>query len=185
MLGMRDIRKGRAVVLEGEPYIVVSAEFLRKQKGRPVVRSLLGHLSTGKTREHTFMQADKVEEASIERAAWQFLYHNGAHYVFMNSQTYDQTELDQSVVGETGTLLLEGQSVEVVLFEGSVVAVELPIKIERKVESAPPGIKGNTSSNVMKEVVIEGGVKIKAPLFVKTGDVIRIDTRTREYVERA
>jgi len=185
MIGLKDIRKGKVIVLDGEPYVVASAEFSRKQQRRPVVRSTIKHLATGKSREHTFMQSDRVEEAAIDRVAWQFLYRNGELCVFMNMQTYDQVELGEDIVGEPARFLLEGQDVEAVLFDGAPVAVELPIKIDRKVESAPPGIKGDTSTNVMKEVVIEGGTKVKAPLFIKAGDSIRIDTRTGEYVERA
>jgi elongation factor P len=185
MLGLKDIRKGKVIVLDGEPYVVASAEFSRKQQRRPVVRSTIKHLATGKSREHTFMQSDRVEEATIDRVAWQFLYRNGASCVFMNMQTYDQVELPEDLVGDAAQFLLEGQDIEAILFEGNPVAVELPIKIDRKVESAPPGIKGDTSTNVMKEVVIEGGAVVKAPLFIKAGDKIRIDTRTGEYVERA
>lgn len=185
MLGMTDIRRGRVVVLEGEPYVVVSAEFLRKQQRRPVMRSTLRHLASGATREHTFMQSDKIEEADVQRAAWQFLFASGDTYTFMDQQTFEQAELPASLVGDATCFMLEGQTVEAVLFKGRPVAVELPIKIDRKVLSAPPGIKGDTSTNVMKEVVIEGGATIKAPLFIKAGDAIRIDTRTGTYVERA
>lgn len=192
VLGMTDVRKGRVVVLDGEPYVVVSAEFLRKQQRRPVMRSTLRHLATGASREHTFMQSDKIAEADVQRVAWQFLYASGETrqdggqaYTFMNEMTFEQIELPAPVVGEAARYLLEGQAVTAVLFDGRPVAVELPIKIERKVISAPPGIKGDTSSNVMKEVEIEGGATVKAPLFIKAGDTIRIDTRTGEYAERA
>lgn len=185
MLKMGDVRKGRVVVLDGQPFTVISAEFLRKQQRRPVVRSLLKHLSTGQTREHTFMQSDKIEEAEVERRSYQFLYRNGELYAFMDKDSFEQQEIEGEIIGETADLLLEGQEVTVLLFEGHPVAVELPIKIERGVIEAPPGIKGDTSTNVMKEVVIEGGAKIKAPLFIKEGDKIRIDTRTGEYVEKA
>lgn len=185
MLGMTDIRKGRVVVLEGEPYVVMSAEFLRKQQRRPVMRSTLRHLASGATKEHTFMQSDKIAEADVERVVCQFLYAAGDTHTFMNQQTFEQFELAARVVGEAAEFLLEGQEVTAVLFEGRPVAVELPIKIDRKVISAPPGIKGDTSSNVMKEVVVEGGTTVKAPLFIKSGDTIRIDTRTGEYAERA
>lgn len=185
MLGMTDIKKGRVVVLDGEPYVVMSAEFLRKQQRRPVMRSRLRHLASGATKEHTFMQSDKIAEADVERVACQYLYAGGDTYTFMNQQTFEQFELLARVVGDAAKLLIEGQEITAVLFEGRPVAVELPIKIDRKVISAPPGIKGDTSSNVMKEVVIEGGVTVKAPLFIKAGDTIRIDTRTGEYAERA
>ncbi len=185
MLGMTDIRRGRVVVLDGEPYVVMSADFLRKQQRRPVMRSSLRHLASGATREHTFMQSDKIAEADVERAAWQFLYASGETYTFMNQQTFEQAELPASLVGDAARFMLEGQTVEVVLFEGRSVSRGRPRKIDRKVISAPPGIKGDTSTNVMKEVVIEGGTTVKAPLFIKAGDTIRIDTRTGEYAERA
>lgn len=184
MLSMNDIRKGVAVVLDDEPYAVVLAEFLKKQQRRPVVRATLKHLRTGRTREHTFMQSDKIQVADIERKPYQFLYVDGGRHVFMDQETYEQVELGDDVVGETAKYFLEGQVVELLLFGGTVVTVDLPIKIERRVTVAPPGIKGDTSTNVMKEVVVEGGARVKAPLFVKEGDVIRIDTRTGDYVDR-
>ncbi len=185
MLSMNDIRKGKMIVLEGEPYVVASAEFLRKQQRRPVMRTILKHVKTGQTKEHSFQQADKVEEADIERKLCQFLYTDGSFYTFMNQETYDQIEMSAADTGDLTQYLLEGQETTIVFFEGKPVMVELPIKIERKVIEAPPGVRGDTSTNVTKDIVIEGGLKMKAPLFIKEGDVIRIDTRSGEYVERA
>lgn len=165
MLNMKEIRKGRVIVLDGEPYLVAAAEFSRKQKSRPVVRAQVKHLKTGKTREHTFMQSDKVEEADLSRRKLQFLYGGENVFVFMDQVSYEQLELPAEIVGGAGRLLLEGQEVEVLLFADEPVTLELPIKIERKVVTAPPGVKGDTSTNVMKEVEIEGGATIKAPLF--------------------
>lgn len=182
---MNDVRKGVAIVLEGEPYLTMSAEFLRKQQRRPVVRATLKHLGTGRVKEHTFMQSDKIMEANIERKPNQFLYADGNKYTFMDQGTYEQAELGQEVVGEMTRFLLEGQEATLLLFDGAPVAVELPIKIDRKVITAPPGVKGDTSTNVMKEIEVEGGVKVKAPLFIKEGDTIRIDTRSGQYLERA
>jgi elongation factor P len=185
MLTMNEVRKGKAIVLEGEPYVVMTADFLKKQQRRPVVRSRLKHLVTGAAREHTFMQADKIEEAAVERKPYQFLYQTNNFFAFMDEETYEQAELPAEVVGDAVKFLLEGQVLEALLFQGKPVAVELPIKIERGVVTAPPGIKGNTSANVMKEVEVEGGAIVRAPLFVKAGDRIVIDTRTGTYVERA
>lgn len=185
MLSMNDIKKGKIVVLEDQPYVVVSSEFSRKQKSRPVMRSVLRHLQTAQTREHTFMQSDRIEEADVIRKSYQFLYKDEAgHFVFMDQSNFEQLELTESDVGEAAVFLVDGQEVGVVLFGERIVSVELPIKIDRSVVSAPPGVRGDTSTNVMKEVVVEGGAKIKAPLFVSEGDVIKIDTRTAEYVER-
>jgi elongation factor P len=184
MLGITDIRKGKVIVLDGEPYAVVSAEFLRKQQRRPVVRSQLRHLRTGAVREHSFQQSDKVPEADVAYQKYQFLYKQGAAFVCMDQTTYEQIELTPELVGEAATYLLEGQEVDVVLFEGTPVSIALPIKIDRKVIESPPGVRGDTSGNVMKDVVIEGGTVVKAPLFVSEGDTIKIDTRSGTYVER-
>ena len=184
MLAMNDIKKGVVVLHEGAPYLVVSAQFSRQQQQRPVMRTTLKNLKTGAVREHSYQQSDRVEPADIERATAQFLYEQAGDYVFMDQQTYEQREIPQDVLGEAGQLLVEGQEVEIASFGGEVVSVDLPIKVERTVVEAPPGIKGDTSTNVMKEVVIEGGAKVKAPLFIKEGDAIRIDTRDGSYVER-
>jgi elongation factor P len=185
MLGMNDVKKGKIVVLENQPYVVVSSQFSRKQKSRPVMRSVLRHLQTAQTKEHTFMQSDRIEEADVDRKKYQFLYKDEAgRFVFMDQASFEQLELREDEVGEAVVLLMDGQEVSVVLFDGKIVNVELPIKVDRAVTSAPPGVKGDTTTNVMKEVIVEGGAKIKAPLFISEGDVIKIDTRTREYVER-
>lgn len=185
MLGLNDIRKGKMVTLDGQPYLVVSAEFLRKQQRKPVVRSILKHVKTGQTREHSFQQSDKVPEADIERKACQYLFKNADRFTFMDLATYDQFELGADALGDLPDYLLEGQSVEILFFEGAPVSVDIPIKVDRKVIEAPPGVRGDTSGNVMKDVTIEGGAKIKAPLFINAGDTIRIDTRSGTYVERA
>ena len=183
---MNDIRKGKIVVMGGQPFVVNSADFLKKQQRRPVMRCVLKNLRTGATKEHTFAQSDRIEEADIRNEEWQYLYADQGRHMFMNQKTYEQVELGEDVVGEdTAKFLLEGQEVTVMLFEGKPAGVELPIKIERTVASAPPGVKGNTSTNVMKDVVLEGGAKVKAPLFVKDGDKIVIDTRTGSYVSKA
>lgn len=185
MLGMNDIKKGRAVVLEGQPFLVMSADFLKKQQRRPVVRAVLKHIKTGQTKEHTFMQSDKVAEAEIERRSFQFLYQDGSGWQLMDPVTYEQVTVSDDVVGGMAKYLIEGQEATLLMFEQQPVALELPIKIDRAVVMAPPGVRGDTSANVMKEVEIEGGTVVKAPLFVEAGDKIRIDTRTGEYVERA
>jgi len=182
---MKDVRKGVAITLEGEPYIVTSSSFMKKQQRRPVMRCVLRNLRTGNTREHTFMQSDKIEEADIGRSHCQFLYKEGEAYMFMDHSTYEQVLVDPDIAGGAALFLLEGQDVQLLMYDGKPVAVELPIKIDREVKEAPPGVRGDTSTNVMKDVVVEGDVTVKAPLFIQTGDKIRIDTRTGEYAERA
>ncbi len=185
MINFSDIRKGVIVELEGQPYVVQSAEFLRKQQRKPVMRTILKHLQTGATKEHSFQPSDKLPEADVDRIDTQFLYREGENYVFMQQATYEQFSIEPVLVGDAAPYLLEGQSAALILFRGKPVVVELPIKIDRTVVEAPPGVRGDTSKNVMQDVTIEGGAKIKAPLFVKEGDRIRIDTRSGTYVERA
>jgi len=184
VLDFNDVRKGKLVVLEGEPYRVTAHQFSRKQQRRPVMKVSLKHLGTSATKEHTFMQSDKIEEADVDRKAMQFLYREGGKLTFMDQENYEQVEVAEDMAGEAEKFLIEGQVAEVLMFEGKPVNVELPIKIERQVVEAPEGVKGNTSTNVMKDVTVEGGLRLKAPLFIKEGDVIRIDTRTGEYAER-
>lgn len=185
MLTMTEIRKGKMIVLDGEPYQVTQADYLRMQQRRPVMRTILKHIRTNATREHTFQQADKVEEADVGRVPYQYLYADKGTFAFMDQQTFDQVELSKDFVGDAAKYLIEGQVVDVVMFASDPIGIELPIKIERKVIEAAPGVKGDTSSNVTKEILVEGNLKVKAPLFIKEGDSIRIDTRTGTYVERA
>lgn len=185
MLSFNEIRKGKIVVLDGQPYVVMSAEFLRKQQRRPVIRSILKHLKTAQTREHSFQQSDKVAEADVERKQYQFLFAEGDTLTFMDQETYEQIEISKENVGDAAQYLLDGQTVEIVLFEGTPVSVELPIKITRKIIEAAPGVKGNSSSGVLKDATIEGGVKVRVPLFIAEGDAIILDTRDGSYVERA
>lgn len=185
IIGMNDIRKGKVISFEGEPYVVTQANFLRKQQRRPVMKTILKHLRSGKTKEHSFQQADKVEEANIERKPMQYLYAAGANFAFMDQATYEQLELPANIVAEAVPYLLEGQTADIVYFEGNPLTVDLPIKITRKVISSPDAVRGDTSTNVFKEVIVEGNLKVAAPLFITEGESIIIDTRSGEYVERA
>lgn len=183
MLGFNEIRKGKVIVYEGEPYVVVAANFLRKQQRRPVMKTKLRGLKSGATKEHSFQQSDKVVEAEVLRREAQFLYRDGNQLQFMDTTTYEQFIVESEMVAELD-LLLEGSAVEVLVFEDKPITVELPIKIDRKVIEAPPGVRGDTSSAGMKDVIIEGGAVIKAPMFIKVDDIIRIDTRDSSYQER-
>lgn len=187
MLTFNEISKGKGkiIVLGGEPYVIFAADFLRKQQRRPVVNATLKHLKTNQTKQHTFQQSDRVEEADVQTMPSQYLFAQGDAYVFMNGETYEQIEVPSDIVGDAARFLLEGEEVQMMLFEGIPVSVSLPIKINRKVIEAPEGVRGDTSSNVTKEIVIEGGVRMRAPLFIKEGDVIRVDSRNGEYLERA
>lgn len=185
VLSFNEIRKGKIIVLDGEPYVVTSAEFLRKQQRRPVIRSVLKHLKTGQTREHSFQQSDKVVEADVETKPYQYLFGDEQRLTFMDQATYEQLELDRSLMGELADFLLDGQEVQIVFFTGNPVTVDLPIKITRTVIETAPGVRGNTAGNVLKDAKIEGGINVRVPAFITDGDKIVVDTRDGSYVERA
>lgn len=185
ILDFNDVRKGKIIVFEGQPYHITSHAYLRKQQRRPVMKVTMKHLATGATKEHSFMQSDKVHEADVERRPYQFLFRTGPTLTFMDQANYEQIEINEGQVGDEAKFLLDGQEAEVVLFEGKPVTVSLPIKITRKVIEAAPGVRGDSAGSVQKEVTLEGGVKVRAPLFINEGDKIIIDTRMGDYVERA
>ena len=186
MLTMNEIRKGAVIIFESEPYVVTSAQFLRKQQRRPVMKTILKHLKTGRTKEHSFQQSDRVDEATIERRVAQYLYKTPeGKRVYMDMATYEQFELGEEAASDSDQFLLEGQEVQIMMFDSRPVSVDMPIKLARKVIEAPPGVRGDTSTNVTKDAMIEGNIKVKVPLFINEGDTIKIDTRTGDYVERA
>ncbi|MEK7557129.1 MAG: elongation factor P, partial [Patescibacteria group bacterium] len=178
ILDFNDVRKGKIIVFEGQPYRITSHAYLRKQQRRPVMKVTMKHLGTGATKEHSFMQSDKVHEADGEKRPYQFLYREAGKLTFMDQATYEQVQVEDSQMGDGAEFLKDGQEATVVLFEGKPVTVELPIKITRLVTEAAPGVRGDSAGSVQKEVTLEGGVKVRAPLFINEGDKIVIDTRS-------
>lgn len=184
MLTMNDMRQGQTFTENGDPWIVLESDFMKKAQRRPVMRTKARNLRTGQVVNKTYKQGDSIEEADIARTKAQVLYGNENEFTFMNQETYEQYTLSKEQIGDGAKFLFEGMEVEVMIFEGNPVSVKLPIKIEMKIVEAAPGIRGDSASNIMKEATAEGGVRLQVPLFIKEGDVVRIDTRTGEYVER-
>lgn len=185
MLSMNDLRQGVTILEGGDLWLILESEFMRKAQRRPVMRTKLRNVKTGAVKERTFKQGDSIPEADVGKTKARFLYAAGDTLTFMDETTYEQHTLSKDAVGAGASFLHEGMVVEIVTFEGAPIVAQLPIKMEAKVMSAPPGIRGDSATNIMKEVVLEGNAKVKAPLFVKEGDVIIVDTRTGEYVSKA
>ena len=185
MLTINDLRQGVTVIEGSDPWVVVEADFMKKAQRRPVMRTKLRNLRTGQVIHRTYKQGDSIPEADVTKAKAQFLYATGDHYTFMDHTTYEQYTLSRDQVGAGAQFLREGGDVELVTFAGAPVAVQLPIKVELKVLQAAPGIRGDSASNIMKDATLEGGIRIQVPLFIREGDVVRVDTRTGEYAERA
>ncbi len=181
---LNSIRVGSHILVNGEPYQVMTANFVRMQQRKPVMQTKLKHLINGKVLEISFKPGDRVEEADLEKRRADYLYQDPTGVHFMDSANYEQFSLPAESLGKRIQLLKEGTAVEVLYFNGKPVSITLPPKIELRVVSAPPGIKGDTAGNVTKAVTLETGLVIHAPLFVKEDDVIRINTDTVEYVER-
>ncbi len=185
MLTINDLRAGVTITEAGDPWVVLETDFMKKAQRRPVMRTKIRNLRTGAVRERTFKQGDSIPEAEVAKVKAQFLYRAGEDFTFMDQSTYEQYTVGASAVGEAAPFLREGAEAELMTYEGSPVAVQLPIKMKLKVVSAPPGVRGDSATNITKEVEVEGGIKVKAPLFVKEGDVIVVDTRTKEYASKA
>lgn len=149
------------------------------------MRTKLKNLRTGAIVKKTFQGNDKFDEAEIETKKAQYLYADDGTFYFMNNQSYEQFELPEKVIGDNAKFLKDGSEIDILYFDNQPINIELPIKIDLEVTEAPPSIKGNTADGGSKQVTLETGAKVSVPLFVKTGDKIRVNTQTGEYAERA
>lgn len=187
MLAYNDVKPGVAVLVEGEPYVCTWNNIMKKQQRRPVNQTKLRHLIKGNSIEYSFQQSDKLEEAEIVKTPAVFVFHDDrkGEWVFheMENKSARFTVSDEEV-GESGQFLKPNMEVETLSFNDKIFRVKLPIKIELKVTEAPPDVRGNTAQGGSKVVELETGATLTVPMFVKTGDVIRINTETGEYVER-
>ncbi|HLC43802.1 MAG TPA: elongation factor P [Patescibacteria group bacterium] len=185
MLSITDLKTGTKLSYEGDPYIVLSYYHSKMGRGGAVVKTKLKNLRTGATIDKTFQGADKLVEASLSKKTAIFLYADTEDANFMDNETYDQFTIPLSKIGADKQYLIENGNVDILYFGDEALNVELPIKMTFKVVSAPPAVKGNTASSVVKKVEIETGASVNAPVFIKEGDKIVVDTRDGSYVERA
>lgn len=188
MLQYNEVRPGVAVIVEGEPYVCTWNNVMQKQQRRPVNQTKLRHIIRGNVIEYSFQQSDKLEEAEIETKPAVFVFHDERKGEWIFHDLKDKSKrfsLKDDVIGEPGRFLKPNTQVETKSFEGDMFAAVLPIKVDLKVTEAPPSIRGNTAQGGSKVVTLETGAEINAPLFIEAGDVIRVNTTTGEYVERA
>ena len=185
MISAGDFRNGVTFELDGSIVSVVEFQHVKPGKGAAFVRTKLKNVITGSVVERTFNPNDKYQEAFIERKDMQYLYNDGSIYYFMDMQSFEQIPINKSVLGDNFKFVKENMECKVMSYKGNVFGVEPPFFVELKVTQTEPGVKGDTATNVMKPATLETGAEIKVPLFVNEGDMIRIDTRTGEYMERA
>ncbi len=183
---LNDIKKGLNINWQGEPHVVLEANFVRMQQRKPVMQTKLKNLVTGKVIEYSFKPGDKVETADLQRAKANYMYKDNDSAYFMNNETYEQFSIPLEQLGNKIDFLKEGTDCDVLYFEDTPINVDIPIKVKLKVTQAPPGVRGDTAStNITKPVTLETGAVINAPLFINQGDEIIINTEKEEYVERA
>ncbi len=184
MITTNELKNGYVLDLDGELATVVSFQHVKPGKGSAFVRTKLKNLATGAVVDRTFRAGEKVERVITESRTMQFLYRDADHLVLMDSESYEQLSVRAEDVANVD-LLVPNSDVQALLIDGSPFRVELPNFVELAVVQTDPGVKGDTVSNVTKPAQLETGASVSVPLFVNEGDVLRIDTRSREYVTRA
>lgn len=185
MISSNDFRPGVTIEIDGNVWQVIEFQHVKPGKGAAFVRSKLRNLQTGSVIERTFNAGVKFPAAQVECKTMQYLYESDGSYYFMDVETYDQIMLTKEQLGEKLNFLKAEMEVSVLFFNGSVIGVELPNSVELEVIETEPGIRGNTATGASKPAKVETGYIVRVPLFVNEGDVLRIDTRSGEYLERA
>ncbi len=183
-MDLNDVKLGAIVLMNGEPFQVIWSNRMRTAQRKPVMQAKLRNVITGKVLEYSFKFGEKVEGANVTRENANFLYADEGGTHFMNNETFETIDFPKEVTAEQEPFLKEETKVQVLRFNGKPVSIELPIKVDLKVVEAPPGITGNSGGNVTKPVKLETGLVVNAPMFIKEGEVVRIDTRDGVYVER-
>jgi elongation factor P len=185
VISTADFRNGSRLEVEGEPYFIVEFQHVKPGKGGAFVRTKLKSYKTGNVIDRTFRSGERFDEPNLEEREMQFLYAAGDSYTFMDTESFEQFTYEKKQLGENADLLKENMVAKILIYEHRPIAVELPIFIELKVVDTEPGVRGDTASGGTKPAIVETGAVIKVPLYLEVGEVIKIDTRTREYVERA
>ncbi len=186
MLEYNEILTRKYIVIDNEPYEVVDAHIFRMQQRKPQNKTKLRNMISGRVIEMTFHASDKVEEADIEKKDAKYLYTNRGEFWFCSpTNPADRYQISEVTLGEGMKFIKPNSVVELLMFGEQIIGVKLPIKVELKVKEAPPAVKGDTAKGGNKQIVLETGAVVNAPLFINEGDIVRINTETGEYVERA
>ena len=184
MISVNDFKTGLTVELDNGLWTVVEFLHVKPGKGAAFVRSKLKNVITGQVVEKTFRAGEKVAKATLDRREMQYLYKEGTAYVMMDNETYDQIHVEEAQIGSGVKYLKENMNVMVLTHEGRIIGVDIPAHVELEVVDTPPSEKGNTSQGGTKPATLETGAVVNVPFFVANGDVIRVDTRTNEYLDR-
>ena len=184
-ININDIKNGMTVIMDGNLYTIVEFQHVKPVKGPAFVRIKRKNLRTGSVTEDTFNTNIKITKAHIEKVKTQYLYKMGDSYVFMNNTTYEQIEIPESVLGDNVQYIKEGLEIDIDFYEGEIIGITLPEKIEFEVVETEPAVKGNTATNATKDAKIENGYVVKVPLFIKQKKKILVSTKDGKYASRA
>ena len=184
MISASDFRNGVTVEIDGEIYVVLEFQHVKPGKGAAFVRTKIKNLKTGSVVEKTFRPTEKMGRAHIDRLDMQYLYSDGDLYHFMNVETFDQIAVNAEDVGDTLKFVKENEMVKILSYEGQVFGIEPPLFVELQITETEPGFAGNNATGATKPATVETGATVQVPLFINNGEVIKIDTRTGEYLGR-
>ena len=184
MISAGELRNGVTMEYEGEIYSVLEFQHVKPGKGAAFVRTRLKNIKTGAVVEKTFRPAEKMSKAHIDRMDMQYLYNDGELYHFMNNETFDQIALNAEDVGDSLKFVKENENVKLLAHDGNVFGIEPPLFVELEITDTEPGFAGNTAQGATKPAIVETGASVQVPLFINQGEIIKIDTRTGEYLSR-
>lgn len=185
MISAGEFRNGVTIEYEGDIYIILEFQHVKPGKGAAFVRTKIKNLKTGAVVEKTFRPTEKMPKAHIDRLEMQYLYNDGDLYYFMNMENFEQIAVNASEVGDTLKFVKENEMVKILSYEGEVFGIEPPLFVELEITDTEPGFAGNTATGATKPATVETGAQVQVPLFINQGEVIKIDTRTGEYLGRA
>lgn len=185
MIKAVDLRKGKAVVYEGDPFIVHEVQHVAKGNKRSYMQARIKNVKTGTMVDVRYNVDDRIEVPYVESKEYEFLYREGENFVVMDLESFDQINISAGVLGEGEKWLKPNERVSVQIYNGAMISCELPYTVELKVVDTPPVVRGATATNQMKEAILETGAKVRVPPFIEIGEGVRVDTRTGEYIERA
>jgi len=183
-ISTNEFKAGIKVEVDGEPYTIIANEFVKPGKGQPFNRVKLKHLKTARTVERTFKSGEKLDLADVAETKMRLLYTDADNAVFMDDNTFEQTDVPLSLIGDRKQWLMDEIVYSIIYYKGEPIEVVPPTFMEMKIVETAPGLRGDTSGRVLKAAVTESGSKVQVPIFVEEGDKIKIDTRTGEYVSR-
>lgn len=184
MYSTTDFRKGLKIEIDGTPFEIIEFQHFKPGKGGAMVRTKLRNILNGRVVDNTFRSGEKVDRPNLESRDMQFLYHEGTDLVFMDMTTYEQLHMPEESTGGKAGFLKDGQECRVLLYNEKPLDIDIPASLVLEVTDTEPGAKGDTVSNVTKPAKLETGITIQVPIFVNTGDRVKVDTRSKEYLGR-